>query len=178
MGMKKFRTHYEEFELDLTPLLAIIMKLVPVLVISSSFLQLTQIETDLPQVIKQQIENQNQNPDKMAKIKILVDDSKAFSVVVTKGDATDTSKIPANGSNLNLAALNTKLVEIKKKNPEVFKIELAPSDSLSYSEVVTILDGSRKSSTQDEFIFVDPKSGKEVKTDFLFPEVVFNNIFQ
>ena len=58
MGAKKFRTHYEDFELDLTPLLAIIMKLVPVLVISSSFLQLTQIETELPQVIKQQIENQ------------------------------------------------------------------------------------------------------------------------
>lgn len=178
MGIKKFRTHYEEFELDLTPLLAIIMKLVPVLVISSSFLQLTQIETDLPQVVKQQIENQKLNPEKMAKIKILVDDSKNFSVVVTKGDATDTSKIPANGANLNLAGLNAKLVEIKKKNPEVFKIELAPNDAMSYSEVVTILDGSRKSSNNDEFTFVDPKTGKEVKTDFLFPEVVFNNIFQ
>lgn len=178
MGIKKFRTHYEEFELDLTPLLAIIMKLVPVLVISSSFLQLTQIETDLPQVIKQQIENQNQHPDQMAKIKVVVDDAKGFSVIVTKGEMTDTVKIPANGNSLNLSALNTKLVEIKKKNPEVFKIELAPSDSLSYSEVVTILDGSRKSANHDEFIFVDPKTGKEVKTDFLFPEVVFNNIFQ
>ncbi|OYZ16056.1 MAG: hypothetical protein B7Y39_16205 [Bdellovibrio sp. 28-41-41] len=178
MGIKRFRTHYEEFELDLTPLLAIIMKLVPVLVISSSFLQLTQIETDLPQVVKQQIENQKLNPEKMAQIKILVDDSKSLSVIVTKGDATDTSKIPANGASLNLAGLNAKLVEIKKKNPEVFKIELAPNDAMSYSEVVTILDGSRKSSTNDEFTFVDPKTGKEVKTDFLFPEVVFNNIFQ
>ncbi|MBL7556079.1 MAG: biopolymer transporter ExbD [Bdellovibrionaceae bacterium] len=178
MGIKKFRTHYEEFELDLTPLLAIIMKLVPVLVISSSFLQLTQIETDLPQVVKQAIEDQNKNPDKLAKIKIIVDDSKTMNVVVTKDDATDTSSIPAKGDALNLEALNSKLVEIKKKNPYVFKIELAPSDSMSYSEIVTILDGSRKSNNSDEFIFVDPKTGKEVKTDFLFPEIVFNNIFQ
>lgn len=178
MGIKKFRTHYEEFELDLTPLLAIIMKLVPVLVISSSFLQLTQIETDLPQVVKQAIEDQNKNPDKLAKIKIIVDDSKTMNVVVTKDDATDTSSIPAKGDALNLEALNSKLVEIKKKNPSVFKIELAPSDSMSYSEIVTILDGSRKSNDSDEFIFVDPKTGKEVKTDFLFPEIVFNNIFQ
>lgn len=177
--MKKFRTHYEEFELDLTPLLAIIMKLVPVLVISSSFLQLTQIDTDLPQVVKQQIENQKQNPDKMAVIQIKVEDNKSMKVLVTKDSHSDTVTISAaDGGHLNLNELNTKLVEIKKKNPEVFKIDLAPSDSLTYSEIVTILDGSRKSNTNDEFTFVDPKTGSEVKTDFLFPEVVFNNIFQ
>lgn len=178
MGIKKFRTHYEEFELDLTPLLAIIMKLVPVLVISSSFLQLTQIDTELPQIVKQAIEEQKQNPEKMARIVLAVDDNKGINVMVTKGADSTSAKIPADSGALNLNALNTKLVEIKKKNPEVFKIELAPSDSLSYNEIVTILDGSRKSNANDEFVFVDPKSGNEVKTDFLFPEVVFNNIFQ
>lgn len=178
MGAKKFRTHYEEFELDLTPLLAIIMKLVPVLVISSSFLQLTQIDTELPQVIKQQIENQNKNPEKMAHIRIQTDDTHSINVVVSKGDTLNTINVPAENGNLNLAMLNAKLVEIKKKNPEVFKIELAPSDSLTYNEIITILDGSRKSASNDEFTFIDPASGKEVKTDFLFPEVVFNNIFQ
>lgn len=178
MGAKKFRTHYEDFELDLTPLLAIIMKLVPVLVISSSFLQLTQIDTELPQVVKQQIENQKQHPEKMAQIKIQTDEKRGMNVLVVKGDASNTINIPADNGNLNLHLLNSKLVEIKKQNPEVFKIELAPSDSLSYSEIVTILDGARKSETNDEFTFVDPQSGKEVKTDFLFPEVVFNNIFQ
>lgn len=178
MGTKKFRTHYEEFELDLTPLLAIIMKLVPVLVISSSFLPLTQIDTELPQVIKQQIENQKQNPEKMVQIKILIDNSKAINVITTKDDVSNTISVPADNGNLNLDLLNTRLVEIKKKNPEVFKIELSPNDSLSYNEIVTVLDGSRKSFAHDEFRFIDPKSGKEVKTDFLFPEVVFNNIFQ
>ncbi len=178
MGAKKFRTHYEDFELDLTPLLAIIMKLVPVLVISSSFLQLTQIETELPQVIKQQIENQKQDPDKMAQIKIQTDAKHGMSVLVAKGSDSDTFTVPADNGNLNLAMLNAKLVEIKKKNPEVFKIDLAPDDSLTYSEIVTILDGSRKSASHEEFVFIDPKTGKEVKTDFLFPEVVFNNIFQ
>lgn len=177
MGAKKFRTHYEEFELDLTPLLAIIMKLVPVLVISSSFLQLTQIDTDLPQVVKQAIENQKQNQDKMAHIQIQVDDAKAMKVIVTKNNTSDTIAIASASGQLNLADLNTKLVEIKKKNPDVFKIDLAPNDSLTYNEIVTILDGSRKSNTNDEFTFVDPKTGSEVKTDFLFPEVVFNNIF-
>jgi biopolymer transport protein ExbD len=178
MGIKKFQTHYEEFELDLTPLLAIIMKLVPVLVISSSFLQLTQIDTELPQVVKQQIENQKKEPEKMAQIKMLVDDSKAINITVIKGTAVENMKIAANAGALNLAGLNAQLVEIKKKNPEVFKIELAPNDSLAYSEIVTILDSSRKSNTNDEFRFVDPATGNEVKTDFLFPEVVFNNIFQ
>ncbi len=178
MGTKKFRTHYEDFELDLTPLLAIIMKLVPVLVISSSFLQLTQIDTELPQVIKQQIENQKQNPSTMAQIKILADDAKGMTLQITKGTESSIVAVPADNGALNLNMLNAKLVEIKKKNPEVFKIELAPNDSMTYNEIVTILDGSRKSSARDEFVFVDPISGKEVKTDFLFPEVVFNNIFQ
>ena len=178
MGIKKFRTHYEEFELDLTPLLAIIMKLVPVLVISSSFLQLTQIDTELPQIVKQAIENQNQNPDKVAQIRLQVEDNKSINVSVTKAGTTETPSIAAENNSLNLNALNTQLVEIKKKNPEVFKIELAPNDALTYNEIVTILDGSRKSNSNEEFTFVDPKTGNEVKTDFLFPEVVFNNIFQ
>lgn len=40
--------HNSEFDLDLAPLLAVMVKLVPVLLVSSAFVQMMIIETDLP----------------------------------------------------------------------------------------------------------------------------------
>ena len=42
-----------EFELDLAPLLAVMVKLVPVLLLSSAFVQVMMVETDLPQAVKE-----------------------------------------------------------------------------------------------------------------------------
>lgn len=177
MGAKKFRTHYEEFELDLTPLLAIIMKLVPVLIITSSFLQLTQIDTDLPQVVKEAIQNQDKNTDKPVHITLSMDSLKNINITVNDNGKEKNLTVQAKQKEIDFEQLNQKLVEAKKLYPHIFKLEFAPDENLSYSEIVKIMDEARKSRETMEFTFRDSKTGNDVKTDYMFPEVVFANVF-
>lgn len=173
MGARRYKTHYEDFELDLTPLLAIIMKLVPVLIITSSFLQLSQIETDLPQVVQDAIKNQDANPEKESKITLFVKNDKSINIQF--GD--NQFLIPKMDNQMNLEALNKKLVEIKKQNTKIFKIELAPDSEVQYSDVVQVMDETRKARDNQIFTFKDVKTGKDMTTDYMYPEVVFANIF-
>ena len=56
--------HNSEFELDLAPLLAVMVKLVPVLLVSSAFVQLMIVETELPQVVQQALAYQEKQTKK------------------------------------------------------------------------------------------------------------------
>lgn len=177
MGAKKFRTHYEDFELDLTPLLAIIMKLVPVLIITSSFLQLTQIDTDLPQVVKEAIQNQDKNLDKPIHITLTMDTAKNMNILINDNGKEKNLSVAAKQKEIDFEQLNKQLVEAKKLYPHIFKLEFAPDENLSYSEIVKIMDEARKARESMEFSFKDSKTGNDVKTDYMFPEVVFANVF-
>ena len=178
MGIKKIKTHYDEFELDLTPLLAIIMKLVPVLIITSSFLQLTQINTDLPQVIKEAIKNQDANKDKPFSLVVSIDKARNITISAKSDNKEDNYEIKSVNQQIDFKDFNDKLIAIKKINPQIFKLTLAPDESLAYDEIVKLMDEARKPrESKIEFLFKDSLTGKDVKTDYMFPEVVFGNIF-
>lgn len=177
MGAKKYKTHYEDFELDLAPLLAIIMKLVPVLIITSSFLQLTQIDTDLPQVVKEAIQNQEKNTDRPIQIVVSLDKNKNIGIQITDSGKEQTISVAAKQNSIDFTLFNDKLVEVKKQYPHIFKIEFSPDENISYAEIVKIMDESRKARESLEFSFKDSKTGNDVKTDYMFPEVVFANVF-
>ncbi|RYZ79757.1 MAG: biopolymer transporter ExbD, partial [Proteobacteria bacterium] len=82
--MKKINiNHNYEFDLDLAPLLAVMVKLVPVLLVSSGFVQMMTIETQLPQVVQQAIEQQDKNV-KATLITLEVKDKEGVRIVVMK----------------------------------------------------------------------------------------------
>lgn len=177
MAAKKYKTHYEDFELDLAPLLAIIMKLVPVLIITSSFLQLTQIDTDLPQVIKEAIQNQENNKDNPVHINVNLSKENNIDIQIINRDKVESYSVPAVNKELDFIKYNEKLIAIKKTYPEVFKLVLSPDESIPYSEIIKIMDESRKAKDNVEFTFLDTKTGHQIKTDYMFPEIIFGNIF-
>jgi biopolymer transport protein ExbD len=90
---KIYRTlNPHEFELDLAPLLAVMVKLVPVLLISSAFIQVMMIETDLPQAVKEAIHKQEDKPT--ANIMIRANTKEGIQVVVQKGGAQTVQNVP------------------------------------------------------------------------------------
>ena len=167
-----------EFELDLAPLLAVMVKLVPVLLVSSAFIQVMNIETELPQVVKEAIANQENQKKKVSiqleasrsEIKILIDDNGKLSTEV----------VPNNkDGSFDFTNLNTKLQSVKLSYPEVFKIELSPNGDISYKEIVKIMDEARKSRDRKiRFPVFDSKQNKMVDTDYMFPDVVFANMME
>ena len=78
---KPIINHNSEFELDLAPLLAVMVKLVPVLLMSSAFVQMMIIETELPQVVQEAIKQQDTNV-KAAHITLEVNKTEGVKIIV------------------------------------------------------------------------------------------------
>ncbi len=179
-GKFKPRIHGSaEVELDLAPLLAVMVKLVPVLLISSAFVQVMMVETDLPQVVKEAIQNQDNLPKKTT-VGLEVSRAEGFKITTLKDGQTFAQAVPVNAAKeLDYVGLHKALQKVKTDNPEVFRIELSPEPSITQKEIVKVMDEARKSRNKDvKFIFVDSKKNEEVQTDFMFPDVVFANMME
>lgn len=169
--------HNSEFELDLAPLLAVMVKLVPVLLISSAFVQMMIIETDLPQVVQQAIEKQETDP-KATQISVEVSKTDGVKIIITENGQ---QKIDVVGRNtdrqIDFKQLHVKFVELKKNYPKIFKIEFNPAADVSYNDVVKIMDEARKArDITVRFPITDAKTGKDTTTEYMFPEIVFANM--
>lgn len=176
--LKQVRTvNPYEFELDLAPLLAVMVKLVPVLLVSSAFVQVMTVETDLPQAVKQAIEQQEKK-ETPTTIQVKASAKDGLIVTVLKSGAEKVQSIPLKEGEFDFNQLHLSLQKIKSENPEVFKIELTPDDSVAYKDIVRITDEARRSRDKKvTFPVLDSKENKTVMTDFMFPDVVFTNIF-
>lgn len=176
--LKKFEVnHNSEFELDLAPLLAVMVKLVPVLLLSSAFVQMMVIESELPQVVNEAIQRQDKQ-EQPTNIALEINPT-GFEIIVTKKGKDEVIRVPASAGTLDYPSLHSKLVEVKTQNPEVFKIEINPESSVPYDDVVKAMDEARQSKSNDiRFPVFDTKQGKNVETNFMFPEVVFSNMME
>lgn len=173
---KPILNHSSEFELDLAPLLAVMVKLVPVLLVSSAFVQMMIIETELPQVVQQAIEKQNNDP-KATQVAVELSTKSGVKIIVTQGGKqyVETVALTAD-KQLDLAKLHSKFQDIKKAHPEVFKIEMSPEQDVPYKNVVQVMDEARKSRSNDiKFPVKDVKTGADTTTLYMFPEIVFGN---
>lgn len=176
---KRFKmniNHNSEFELDLAPLLAVMVKLVPVLLLSSAFVQMMIIETELPQVVQEAIKQQENNP-KATQISLEVNKQQGVKIVIHEGESDKVELVNNKDNKIDLETLHAKLVEVKKQYPEIFKIDLTPEADVSYKDLVSIMDQARKAKGSNlQFKFKDTKTGKESSTDYMFPEIVFSNV--
>src|SRR5690606_8013226 len=78
---------------------------------------------------------------------------------------------------VDLKSLHARLISIKQEHPEVFKIDLVPDSDVAYEDLVRIMDEARRSrDNKIQFKFTDTKTGKEVSTGYMFPEIVFSNV--
>lgn len=174
---QNFRTlNPAEFELDLAPLLAVMVKLVPVLLLSSAFIQVMVVETDLPQAVKEAIQKQEEKPTANIQIKASMRDG--LHVVIQKGGSQKVENVPLKDGRFDFQTLQKTLQRVKTDNPEVFKVEMAPDSDVPYRDVVRITDEARRSRTKGvTFPVKDTKENKIIMTDFMFPDVVFSNVF-
>ncbi len=170
--------HNSEFELDLAPLLAVMVKLVPVLLVSSAFVQMMVIETELPQVVSEAIQRQDQQP-LPTNISLEIDAKDGIHIVVTEKGKDQVETIPLKNGVFDYATLHQKLVAVKKLHPEIFKLELSPDGKVPYNDIVKIMDEARQSRDVNTKLPVfDTKQGKNVETNYMFPEIIFANTME
>jgi biopolymer transport protein ExbD len=174
MRLGRTRTADATFDLNLAPILDIIVSIVPLLLLSIAFVQVKMIDSSVPQVVAEAIQRANEKSETTVALK--VSKTHGFVFEVTKAGKTNPVSIANKGANWDLEALLATAFAIKTQNPEVFRLDLSPESDVSLDELVVVMDKVRRTPDSKKIAFVDPASGHKVETELMFPNVLFANV--
>lgn len=176
--MGKFRDKAEStFDINLTPMLDMIVALIPMLLMSVVFMRVNMVEAQVPQIVAEAIQNNNNKPNPVTISLAIKGDTFSFEVT-DNGKKSSFTVSPVEGKP-NLEGLYAQAIVLKKKYPDIFKVQVKPSQDVSLDRIISALDHIRKSKANDgTFSFKDEKSGNMLQTNLMFPEVVFADILE
>jgi biopolymer transport protein ExbD len=166
-----------DWEIDLSPLLALMVTLIPVLLLQTSFATLSMLETSLPILSDAKQEEQKKDKDEIKfDLDIFAKDDSHFELKVQINDkeVKKVKVVPKDGK-FDLEALYAELSKVKKDYPKEIGAKLTPGDKVNYDMIVKMLDVIRKDPSGTMYRYKD-KEGQLVETAMLFPDVVFGNI--
>src|SRR4028118_330975 len=92
MRYAKSRTADATFDLNLAPILDIIVSIVPLLLLSVAFVQVKMIDTSVPQVVAEAAQRANDKTETTVALK--VSKTKGFTLEVTKDGKTVPTAVP------------------------------------------------------------------------------------
>ncbi len=170
--MAKFevREMHSEFELDLAPLLAVMVKLVPVLITSMVFVQTNVIDTELPQGVEAPPNVEQNKLDQLPLITLNISTKNGYSL-----EANLNNEIVSQKNVKNISDLHAAFQEMKTRYPDVYQLKIKPDEDISYDEIIKIMDSARKS--KDANVKFPVKVNNQTDyTAFMFPDVVFANL--
>jgi len=160
------------FELNLAPMMDMMVTIIPFMLLSAVFMQLMIIDVPLPQPVAKALEQDRQM--KMHEVSVAVNLAKngVAQVIVTdeKGFSRKFS-VAGVGHDFNYSLIHQKLVEVKLQYPKVFRMELNPEDGIPYKSIVGVMDAGRTLSKSDPKVFIE-----KAEVNLLFPDVVLANL--
>lgn len=174
MRHAKTRSSDATFDLNLAPILDIIVSIVPLLLLSLAFVQVKMIDTSVPQVVAEAAKNANDKSETTVALK--VSKNKGFVFEITKDGKMSPVTVPNKNGAWDMDALSAAAFVIKEKHPQVFRVDMSPDTDVNLDELVKVMDGLRRSPDAKKTSFVDPTSGQKFETELMFPEVLFANV--
>jgi biopolymer transport protein ExbD len=166
------------YDLNLAPFLDIIVSIIPMLLLSIAFVQVKMIETNIPQVVAQKI--QNQKEENQPKINLSLKVTKAgFGLVVNNNGRTNEMKVALKDGQLDFDALVVTATQVKKQYTDIFNIDLLPDAEIAYNDLVRTMDSIRRMpASAGKVTIKDDKTGQVGQTDLMFPDVTFANVVE
>ena len=158
--------------LNLIPVLDSVFIFIFFLLVSSNFIKIFEIGSDVPIV--------SSAPPPKSKKKPL-----ALTLTITEKKIDISTGVPsrvvksfpkkANGS-YDLDQLHSYLVGLKARNPSEQTAILIPKTNIRYEMLVRIMDSIRQINNTDKPVYIKGKDGNEVKLRKLFNNIVFGNL--
>ena len=151
-------------DLNLIPIMNLIVILIPALLLTAAFVQLAVINVSAPQIGSGVA--QTKPPDTQHKplnLTIAVTDQ-GFTIAGTGGVLGDKSKdagptIPKLGEKYDYAGLTKKLSEIKQAFPDDNKVIISADPKIRYDVIVKVMDASRETDGRQLFPVVVLSAG-------------------
>ncbi len=184
MRALKSRVEDATFDLNLAPMLDIIVSIIPMLLLSVVFVDITVIDTPIPQAVEKAVAAANEKNKDLVQMRMGVAKDRSIAItIVDHGNSKEYAVTAKNNGGVakpDLDGLHEKVLAIKKEYPDVFRMELNPSDTVPLDEIVGVMDAMRTTRTvngkQVKVSFTDATTGKPIETNLLFPDIVFGNV--
>lgn len=176
--MRSFKTRVDDstFELNLAPMLDIIVSIVPMLLLSVAFIHVTVIDTPIPQAVEKAIAAANEKNKDMVSVSLHVSKQSGFKFVVNDKGQTKETVVGLKDGKLDLVGLHKETLSLKQTYPDVFKLELNPEEAVPLEQIVMAMDQVRTTTQGEPKVMFKDETGKPIETNLLFPDVVFGNV--
>lgn len=184
MRALKSRVDDATFDLNLAPMLDIIVSIIPMLLLSVVFVDITVIDTPIPQAVEKAVAAANEKNKDLVQMRMGVAKDRSIAItIVDHGSSKEysvSSKMINGAAKPDLDQLHDKVLALKKEYPDVFRMELNPSDTIPLDEIVGVMDAMRTTrkvnGKEMKVSFTDTATGKAIETNLLFPDIVFGNV--
>lgn len=179
----RFRNEGREstFELELAPMLALFVSLIPMLLLNAQFTKMAIVDAPVPQVVLNP-RAAEAKPEKAPSVNVYVyaNAKEGIKIVLKKDNSESEIKIPNKDGILDLERLHQEMVKVKVSHPDVFRLELSPDGEIAYDQIIAMMDKMRnRDRDKDPKIEIkDSKTEKMIETDLLFPDVVLANVVE
>jgi biopolymer transport protein ExbD len=164
------------FELNLAPMLDIIVSIVPMLLMSVAFVHITVVETPIPQAVEKAIAAANEKNKDLVQITLAVSKQNGFRYTIVDKGQTKERTVALKNNAFDLEALHTESMSLKKEYPDVFRLELNPEESIDLNEIIAVLDHVRMTGPKEPKVVFKDEAGKPLETNLVFPDVTFGNV--
>lgn len=162
----------EDGRLNLIPILDSVFIFLFFLLMSTQFLKIFEIGSDIPILSAAEPPKTKKKP-----LALTVTVEKSGFNVYTGVPSVLRKRIPKDSNgDYNLESLHTYLVNLKKTNRNEKSVILEPNVNLKYQEIINIMDSVRMLKNTDDQIFRKDKDGIEVQVKELFNKIVFGNL--
>ena len=160
------------FDLNLAPMMDMLVSIVPFMLLSVSFLTVMLINVTLPVPVAQALEQDRKDQKREVVIKVNISQKSSFNVEVKDiSGAVSRYSIASSGGQLDYKSLHKKLVEVKSRFPKIFRIEVNPDAGVDFKAMVETMDAARNMEKGDPTILIE-----NTATPLLFPDVVISNL--
>ncbi len=174
----KQRIEDSTFDLNLAPMLDIMVSLIPMMLLSIAFAKLVVLDAPVPQPVANAIENDKKERSVILKLH-LYNNKTAKLDIIDKGGKLSSISFATKEGVYDLNTIHQKLVDVKKSNAQVFSVEIYPEEGVVYQDIVQVMDEARAAKQEeDEFQFIDKESNQAVKTRAMFPNITFGNVIE
>ena len=131
----------ESVDLDLTPIMSFMVTLIPIMLLSTVFVRVTLIETQLPQIVQQAIDKDRNKKDREVTYNLKLSTEGGYTITVKEGERVRNKvDIPKKSGQWDTDRLQLELVQLKKQRPDILRLELMPNPTVSYEDIVKTID--------------------------------------
>jgi biopolymer transport protein ExbD len=174
----KRKSHGEQIELNLIPILDTMVTLIGFLLYTMAFLQIVSVESPLPAASPTEVVEKLKEKPLQLTVSLREHDSEIWSPF----EKIQAIKIP----NINLntpeelpdfKTLHESLIKIKTQFPTENRVVLAPAGNMNYDHLVAAMDAIRVLEKTDPAIYAkNPTTNIDEQVKNLFPDVMFGNL--